>query len=296
MRWALGAASPFAACIGLAVCIGPSMAQQLQTDQIRIVYEEPKKAAYRPVMQRLQQRKVLDTLQQFLSPLKLPRPLTVKTGECGDPFAGYKPGGPVTICYEFVSLLEKLQPGTEYKYWYIGPMLVTREMALVGPFVQEALHDVALGVFDMLEIPVWGRAEDGADHVAAFLMLQFGTDVARKTVLGTAYFLSQVDYAIRNGANLLPYDLAYIGGIRPTVRQRYYNILCMAIGSDATGFAEFMALNRTATIYDVPLDRYCLGGGEYGQVKEAFVKTILDPYVDPELLKKVKATPWLKDD
>jgi hypothetical protein len=280
--------------------IGPTRAQ-LQTDQIRILYEEPKKADYRPLSQRLQQRRVLETLQQFLSPLKLPRPFTVKTGECGgDPFAPYKPGAPATICYEFVSLLEKLQPGTQYPYWYIGKseILVTRNMALVGPFVQEALHDVALGAFDMLEIPVWGRAEDAADHVAAFLMLQFGTDVARKTVLGTAYFLDIVDnIVIRNNGNLLPYDLAYIGGIRPTVRQRYYNILCIAVGGDPIGFSEFLPLKRTGTtMEDVPLDRGCLNGGEYAQVKDAFVKTILDPYVDAELLKKVKAAPWLKDD
>src|SRR5262249_40095729 len=157
-------------------------------------------------------------------------------------------------------------------------------------------HDVALGVFDMLEIPVWGREEDAADHVAAFLMLQFGTDVARKTVLGTAYFLNRLDNTLRNGGNLLPYDLTYIGGTPPTVRQRYYNILCMAIGSDPVSFAAFV--RSATTITDVPewrcLPRPGEASREYAQVKDAFIKTILDPYVDPELLKKVNATPWLK--
>src|SRR5438105_13632838 len=96
--------------MGLAVARTPALAQE-QTNQINIVYEEPKKADYRPIYERLKQRKVLETLQQFLSPLKLPRKLTVKTGECGgDPFAPYMPGGAVTICYEFVDLVEKAQP------------------------------------------------------------------------------------------------------------------------------------------------------------------------------------------
>jgi hypothetical protein len=271
-----------------------SLLAQRQPNQIKIVYEEPKKTDYRPIYLRLQQRKVLETLQQFLSPLKLPRQLTVKTGECGDLYAPYNSGGPVVICYEFVDLLEKIQvPGQ--KYGIIGSSLVTQEMTIVGPFVQEVLHNVALGVFDMLEVPVWGRASDAADNVAGFLMVQFGTDVARKTVLGTAYFLNVLDGAIRNNTSLLS-DVNYLGAIRPTVRQRYYNILCIAVGSDPVGFSLFLPINRTPTISDLPMDRGCTDRSEYEQVKGAFVSTILKPYVDADLLRQVQTMQWLKDD
>jgi hypothetical protein len=266
---------------------------QEQTNQINIVYEEPKKADYRPIYERLKQRKVLETLQQFLSPLKLPRKLTVRIGECGgNPFAPYTPGGPVTICYEFVDLVEQVQPAGQLGA--IGQQLVTREMALVGPFVEEALHDVALGVFDMLEVPVWGRAEDAADYVAAFVMLQFGTDVARKTVFGTAWFLNTLDIVLRNSTDVMS-DMNYLSAIRPTVRQRYYNILCIAVGSDPIGFSVLLAFNRKQTISDLPLDRECIKGEEYQQVKDAFTRTILNPYVDPALLKQVQSIQWLKD-
>jgi hypothetical protein len=266
---------------------------QEQTNQINIVYEEPKKADYRPIYERLKQRKVLETLQQFLSPLKLPRKLTVRIGECGgNPFAPYTPGGPVTICYEFVDLVEQVQPAGQLGA--IGQQLVTREMALVGPFVEEALHDVALGVFDMLEVPVWGRAEDAADYVAAFVMLQFGTDVARKTIFGTAWFLNTLDIVLRNSTDVMS-DMNYLSAIRPTVRQRYYNILCIAVGSDPIGFSVLLAFNRKQTISDLPLDRECIKGEEYQQVKDAFTRTILNPYVDPALLKQVQSIQWLKD-
>src|SRR5260370_9949576 len=216
MRYGVTITAFVVTLIWLAVPGTPSLAQE-QTNQINIVYEEPKKADYRPIYERLKQRKVLEILQQFLSPLKLPRKLTVKTGECGgDPFAPYMPGGVVTICYEFVDLVEKAQPPGQIGA--IGPQLITREMAVVGPFVEEVLHDVALGVLDMLEVPVWSRAEDAADHVAAFVMLQFGTDVARKTVLGTAWFLNVLDLALRNSTSALS-DMNYLGAIRPTVRQ-----------------------------------------------------------------------------
>jgi hypothetical protein len=285
------------ASIGLAWLALPfcTARAQEQTNQINIIYEEPKKADYRPMYDRLKQRKVLETLQQFLSPLKLPRKLTVKTGECGgNPFAPYTPGGPVTICYEFVNWLEQVQPPAG-QYGAIGQQLVTREMTLIGPFVEESLHDVALGVFDLLEVPVWGRAEDAADYVAAFAMLQFGTDVARKTVFGTAWFLNQLDLILRNGSNIMS-DVNYLDAIRPTVRQRYYNILCIAVGNDPVGFSVLLAFNRTQTISDLPLDRECWKGGEYAQVKDAFIRTILNPYVDPALLKQVQGMQWLKDD
>jgi len=293
MRYGVTLTSFVLTLVWLAVPMTHSHAQE-QTNQISIVYEEPKKADYRPIYERLKQRKVLETLQQFLSPLKLPRKLTVKTGECGgDPFAPYTPGGAVTICYEFADLVEKAQPSGQIGA--IGPQLITREMAIVGPFVEEVLHDVALGVFDILEVPVWGRADDAADHVAAFVMLQFGTDVARKTVLGTAWFLNVLDLAIRNNTSASS-DMSYLGAIRPTVRQRYYNILCIAVGSDPVGFSVLLPVNRKPTVSDVPVERECTRSEEYQQVKDAFTRTILNPYVDPGLLKQVQSMQWLKDD
>ena len=51
--------------------------------QIRIVYGEPKNPAHRPIYERLQKRRVLEDLRDFLSPLKLPQPLTIKIEGCG---------------------------------------------------------------------------------------------------------------------------------------------------------------------------------------------------------------------
>ena len=137
---------------------------------------------FQPIYTRLKQKRVLEQLQQFLAPLKLKRNLEVMTAECqGSFYLPYKPQGPVTICYEFVQLIDTM--ADDRPWGIVGSSVVTRDMFTVGPFVQEVLHNVALAVFDIQEIPVWGNAEFAADNVAAFLMLQFGTDVAMKTVL-----------------------------------------------------------------------------------------------------------------
>jgi hypothetical protein len=299
-----------AALIGLTALMSSSAHAQ---QNITIAYEQPKKAEYVAILDRLRKRKVLETLQQFLSPLKFP--LTVRTAECGAHYAPYKHGGPVTICYEFVDLIESVVPGEKGvrstdpglpnmfgTLGKIGPNLITREMATVGPFVQHVLHETALAVFDNLEVPVWGRLHDAADYSAAFLLFQFGSDIARKTIFGTAYFLNQWDAVIREGQIT---DVNYLGDIRPTVRQRYYNLLCIAVGKDPIGFSSFIAIGRPNTPIDLPTRRiaHCRGvslAGEaaytsdYEKVRRAFTTQIL-PYVDQERLKKVRETKWIPD-
>ena len=39
----------------------------------------------------------------------------------------------------------------------------------------------------MLELPVFGREEDAADQLAAYILLQFGESEARRLIAGTAY-------------------------------------------------------------------------------------------------------------
>jgi hypothetical protein len=299
------------ATIGSAVSGAPALAQ----NKIQILYEEPKNPQLRPFYEKLRQRKVLETLQRFLSPLKLNKPLTIRTADCGgNPYAPYQ-RGLVTICYEYVDLIESVLPGEaglrspkRYPDLFknlgrIGPVLVTREMAAEGPFIEEALHETALGVFDLLEVPIWGRRDDAADYLAAYLMLQFGTDVARKTVYGTAYFLNQLDVLKRSH---LMGDVDYLSGLRPTIRQRYYNILCIALGSDPIEFSTFIAVGRPENPVDLPANRivHCSGlrlegarkisGSDYDKVATAFAQLIL-PHVDLDLLKKVQATKWLPD-
>jgi hypothetical protein len=258
--------------------------------KVDIAYKEPPKSKpeFQPIYARLQQKKVLEQLQQFLAPLKLKRNLEVMTADCqGSFYLPYKPQGPVTICYEFVQLIDAV---ADNRPWgIVGSSVVTRDMFTVGPFVQEVLHNVALAVFDIQEIPVWGNAEFAADNVAAFLMLQFGTDVAMKTVLGSAFFLNQLETAAARNA------LDYLGDIRPTMRQRYYNLLCVAFGGDPIKFANFIPINRQELVTDLSIDRANRCVWEYPPLKRAFITTILNPHVDPELQKQVLAMKWLED-
>src|SRR5215813_5727268 len=143
------------AALMVSLIIPPAATQQLPAElhnpNVEIVYKEPRTAAFKPIAERVKQRRVLEQLRVFLAPLRLPRKLTVNVEECGAPMREYKPQGPVVICYEVIDKVAAKADGS------------VRERVLIGAFVQAAFHETAHAVFDILQVPVWGRANDAAD-------------------------------------------------------------------------------------------------------------------------------------
>jgi hypothetical protein len=150
--------------------------------QVDVVYTEPQDPQFRPIRDRLMRRQVLEQLRLFLSPLRLPRKLLVQLDQCNAERRPYQPGGPVTICYEYIAKVDKIAPRNQPA----GGL--PRETMITGAFIQAVLHEVAVATFDILEIPVWGRETDAADKLAGFIMVQFGKDVALKIMIGAAWF------------------------------------------------------------------------------------------------------------
>ena len=218
----------------------------------------------------MKNRKVLEELQQFLTPLRLPRKLTVKVDQCGAPSRPYKPQEPVTICYELIDQIEKVAAKSEPK---------SRPSMIAGAFIQVVLYEVAHAMFDILQIPVWGRSGDAADRLAALVMLQFGEELALRTVKGsTDFFLASKKTWTGS---------AFADATSPE-EQRYYNYLCIAFGGAPISFNFLVSGNEP--ILPLPRARRCWG--EYQQVRMAFNLRIM-PFVDPDLLIKVRSAEWL---
>ena len=272
----------------VALCFGETSGALAQTTkppviagQVKVAYEQPSKK-YEQLYEALKSRQVLERLQRFLSPLRLPRDLTVRLAECGADTVAYAPSGPVTICYEMVDKVVTItmQNTTD-----------ANEQILVidGTFVQAVLHETAHAIFDLLQVPVWGREDDAADRLAALIMLQFGDQVALTTIVGTVKFF---EYSKRAWTGA---DFADAGSPEA---QRFYNFLCIAYGGDRITFA-FLAPptgprpgNRLPTLTEHRASRCA---GEFEQVRHAFDLRIM-PYVDPDLVIKVRASQWLKAD
>jgi hypothetical protein len=193
----------------------------------------------------------------------------------------------VTIWYESVAEVERLAPKATVD---LLPGPITTESALIGPVVQAALRETAIAVFDLLQIPVWGRQEDAADRAAAFTMVQFGPDVAWNTVVGFQWFLS--------GSAHLPSDFA---DVRGSALQRYYTTLCIAVGAEQRQIFRFRPGDNRRFVWfvaqgnagDLPYSRYLSCVEEFETVRQAFDQTIL-PHVDAALLERVRNTSWIQ--
>lgn len=250
-----------------------------QNPRITASYVVPQNPAFRPIHDKLKNRQVLERLRAFLSPLQLPKTIDVKLDQCNRPATHYRPGsGSVVICYEYIADLERLAPDIRLT---IGGRAFTKDDALTGAFVHLVLHEMARATFDVLEIPVWGREEFAADRVAGFLMLQFGDNVAYRTLVGTSWFLAQASVVI---SGLPTGDFSYVRGVDGATLQRFYNVLCVALGGDP---AKFDFLKKTLPKNRAEHCRY-----EYLQLTRSFEDTYM-PYVNKELMAKVRTIDWL---
>jgi hypothetical protein len=247
----------------------------LSNGKIEFAYYPPKTLKYQATMERLKSRQVLELLSQFLAPLRLPHKLFLVTIECGEnPSPRYVPEQwAILLCYEFSDILDKVapKPGKPSQGF-------THDEVVVGSYVGVVLHEAGHAVFDMLDVPVFGREEDAADEIASFIALQFSKDVARTVIRGYAYFWSVLGN---------PKEWTQYSDEHGTSAQRFYNTLCLGYGTDPQTFKEFVDKGW------LPKERAANCASEYQQISMAFGKTIL-PYVDLNLMKQVQAKNWLR--
>jgi hypothetical protein len=250
--------------------VGLPPAPAAQQSQTRISYQEPTQAQLRPIYERLQRRAVLEELQAFLAPLRLPRALTIGAAQCNATTLRHRLPGTATVCYEMIDAIERL----------VARYTVDQDFAqtvIIGAFIQTVLHETARAIFDILEVPIWGREKDAADRLAALIMTQFGEDVSRTTIVGTASLFMWSDKAWTGS------DFSDTGS--PDY-QRFYNYVCIAFAAAPLQFGDLVDKGI------LPKRRAARCQDEYGQIRKAFNLRIM-PYVDANLLIKARATPWL---
>ena len=251
--------------------------EAVPASKVSVVYGQPTDPEHQPIYEHLKELRFLEKLQEFLSPFQLPRSLLVKVQSCdGDANAFYETDV-ITVCYEYIDQLWKAIPPET------TPAGVTAVDALVGPLFDTCLHEFAHAMFDMLKIPVFGREEDAADQVSAYIMLHFGKAEARRLIEGVAYA-----YRIEAEADTVPPTMARFADVHGTPAQRFYNVLCIAYGADAQLFRDMVEKGY------LPKERAEDCKGEYQQVADAYEK-LIGSHVDRSRAKNVFDKSWLPD-
>jgi hypothetical protein len=243
-------------------------------DQAQVHGRYDDTAKYAAIRTMLQTHKVMEKAVLFLSPLRLPRDLTVRTAECGAPLVPYDAGkGIITICYEAVASIEELAKGATSDADELAALVT-------GGVIEEVLHRMAAGVLEIYDLPVWGKEEDAADMLGAFLMLKFDERTAVVAISGAAKLFVFSTTALGK--------VDYTSEISPSA-QRFYNYLCIAYGGEPLVFKPLVDNGA------LPEGRAARCGREYDQVRKAFDLRIM-PHVDPDLAVKIRAMDWLTYD
>jgi len=240
-----------------------------RADRVRIDYVEPKNPEHRALYENLKKSGVLEDIRTFMSALRLPAPLLLKMEGCDGTANAWYQDHVVTVCYEYIA--EAVRNAPEQPF---GDEL-TRESAVVGAVTDVFLHEIAHAVFDMLEIPVFGREEDAADQLAAYVMLQMGPEDGRRLVAGVAY-LYIID-AMRQSP-----QLKHFAGAHGLPAQRFFNLICMAYGAHPKTYADIVEKGY------LPKERADDCEHEYAQVAHAY-KVLIAPHTDPRLAERARS-------
>jgi hypothetical protein len=292
---------PIPTAIAFLLAAAPALAQPapplVQNPQITIEYAEPRHPIFGYILdpddprvakdytrnvqlyeklsgvrQRLMANRLLEEFSQFLAPVRLPIRLRLMTEQCNTVNAFYNPANSsVVLCYEYAADAEDHAPKATTAEG------ITREDAILGGIVGTLLHEGGHAISNLLRLPVLGREEDTADQIAAYVMLQFGREVARTLIKGEAYAWN------RRTARRSIY-----WGVHSTALQRQHMNLCLAYGSDPEGFEDFVVKYGW-----LPKERADGCAEEYRQVQHAFRATVV-PHLDMDLVKAVQSRQWLR--
>jgi hypothetical protein len=248
-----------------------------KTNRVKVRYVPPENPEFQEIYTELKQRSALEKLQKLLSPIRLPRTLRISLTECDGEADAFYEDASITICYEYIAMLVKNMP-QEVTTSGIAPI-----DTIIGPMFEVSLHEFAHALFDMLELPVFGREEDAADQVAAYTLLQFGGTEARRLIAGTAYAYKMDEKNIDTCRSMEDYADEH-----GTPAQRFFNVLCIAYGADKKLFSEIVSGGY------LPKSRAEFCEEEYEQVQDA-VDLLIIPHVDLDLADKMMDRAWLRE-
>ena len=156
---------------------------------------------------------------------------------------------------------------------------MTREDAVLGAFLQVTFHELGHGVFEIYDIPMFGREEDAADQMAGFILAQFGEGVARRTLPAAAYLWQKDAESSRWRRDTFSDEHGH-------PLQRAYNYMCMAYGAAPGAFQYYVDKGL------LPKARAANCKREFEQITNAFVTT-MTPHIDRAKMKVVQSREWL---
>lgn len=170
----------------LLVQTSPAAAADAQTNRIRVEYFPPKIPDLQKVYELVKERRALEKLQELFSPFRLPIELMFMAGDCDGVSNAWYNRPAASVCYEYLNEILQSAPKET------TPDGVTPTDAMTGQFVYVVAHAMGHAMFDVLEVPLLGNAEDAADHFSVYIMLQLWKGPSAWNDSGRCLLLQQI--------------------------------------------------------------------------------------------------------
>jgi hypothetical protein len=251
-------------------------ADSLKANQFDYEYVEPTNPAHRPIYEAVKKIRLLENVQEFLAPLRLPIRINLKLRGCDGVVNATFWDDAIQVCYEYLEYVMKQAPKAE-------KMGLTPRDALIGPTVDVFLHEAGHAALEVLEIPFFGREEDAADYFASYLLLNFSKDDARRLILGASFMTGKEAAEEQDKAP----ELRLLADTHGLPAQRFYARLCMAYGMDKELFGDLVTSGY------LPQNRAKNCRYEY-QTNEYAFKSLVQPYIDQDLARQVRGKKWFQ--
>lgn len=208
-------------------------------------------AEWRADARAMQDSGILQELAAALNEIfVLPRDVGMRYVECGEANAYYDSEEfEIQMCLELMQDIAESLEGQ-----YEDDSLAD---AAAGAYIATVLHEAGHALVHVLEIPVTGREEDAVDQLAAWMLIE-ADDV--DSVLGVA-----ATYYSENNEKVG--DEEY-GDAHSLDRQRYFNMVCWAYGSDPDNSQELI------DIWELPEARAEQCVDEYAQLDRSWSRLL----------------------
>ncbi len=202
------------------------------------------------------------TLQELAAALNeifvLPRDVGMRYVECGEANAYYDlETFEIQMCLELMQDIADSLDG-QYEDEDLAD-------AAAGAYIATVLHEAGHALVHVLEIPVTGREEDAVDQLAAWILIE-ADDV--DSVLGIA-----ATYYSENNEEVGDDDY---GDEHSLDKQRYFNMVCWAYGSDPDNSQELIE------VWELPQARAARCVEEYAQLDRSWTRLLSDNLRDEE--------------
>lgn len=253
-------------------------AGKLARQPIHVHYDPPRNPAHADLHSALVRAQVLEQARKFFVAFRLPRPLTLRTGGCdGDSNAWYDEGE-ILLCYEYLADIFTNARRADRPDW------VSERDAMGGPVLDVILHEGAHALFDLFDVPIFGREEDAADALGSYAMLRLFEPQSPGLLAGVVYSYL-VDTGTKDLKRLKPVATATVSrhllaDAHSTPVQRIYNLVCLAHGSDEARHGE------AAQRVDLPQTRAEGCAAEFAQVQYAY-RRLIEPHLDRAALLRL---------